>query len=84
MKRMKRRWISSLLAIGVAAVLLPVRAFAIEGIVELDMSDGAITITENGYTQGAAAEVPHQGAYVVQGSGTYPITIQSGTGNKDL
>ena len=78
-KRMKRRWISSLLAIGVAAVLLPVRAFAIEGIVELDMSDGAITITENGYTQGAAAEVPHQGAYVVQGSGTYPITIQSGT-----
>ena len=61
---MKRRILCMLLALVLCAVLLPVTAGAANG-KELDLSQGYIVISPNGYTVGSSEKKLYEGEYVI-------------------
>ena len=79
---MKRnKVLAMVLALAMVVSLLPATAFA-DGVAELDISNGDITITETGYTQGNGTETPHTVSYKITQTGTASvgnkIIIESG------
>ncbi|MBQ4578552.1 MAG: hypothetical protein IJA84_05755 [Clostridia bacterium] len=81
---MKKKYLAWMLCAAVILGLVPGQAFAADGdAVTLDLGDGSIVITETGYTQGAAEETAHTGAYIIEKEyvevTTNTVTVKSGT-----
>lgn len=78
----RKRVMCLLLALCMALTLLPVNALAGGGAAtELDIHDGSIVITEDGYTQGAGVATPYKGDYAItqtSNSTAHTITVKSG------
>ena len=71
---MKRKKVLALiLTLALVVSLMPVTAYA-DDAAELDISNGDITITETGYTQGTGTETPHDRSYKITQTGTNPVS----------
>ena len=83
---MKKRLLATFLSFVIVIGLLPSTAWAAEPGV-LDLSNGSITITSTGYTQGASSET-YTGDYTItqttSGTSINTITVASGTHNVTL
>lgn len=66
-----------LLALLISLSLLPAPALAADS-VSLDLGNGRIVITAEGYTQNGGQLKPHTGSYVITGSGSgdSPLIIE--------
>lgn len=78
---MRKRILAGVLSLVMILALLPVNTLAAEGgTVALDVTNGSISITESGYTQGeTGSEINHTGTYTVAGkTNVNTIVVKSG------
>ena len=78
-----KRLLALLISLSLLIGLLPVPALA-AGSVSLDLGDGQIVITADGYTQGGGELKPHTGSYVITGTGGSDCLIIEGPMTADI